>query len=222
MRLRFFNLLATLFAIAAGLLTLFGYFSDLEVLQNARLVAVSTVSLLAAWAVLAGGLNLLMVHGKKFLSQSPGWMYSVFVYIGFLAVIVVNLVGPLLGWGSGAGSAANSWLLTYLIGTGGAALAGLVAFFLVYAAYRLLRTRPSLTTAVFGLTVVVALVALAPWPAGLEAAPQAGSVSLRDLLRTATLLPATAGARGLLLGVALGTIATGLRLLMGLDRPYGD
>jgi hypothetical protein len=34
-------------------------------------------------------------------------------------------------------------------------------------------------------------------------------------------IPAVAGARGILLGVALGTVATGLRLLMGVDRPYG-
>ena len=30
------------------------------------------------------------------------------------------------------------------------------------------------------------------------------------------------GARGILLGVALGTIVVGLRLLIGIDRPYAD
>jgi len=34
-------------------------------------------------------------------------------------------------------------------------------------------------------------------------------------------VPAIAGARGLLLGVALGTVATGIRILIGVDRPYG-
>jgi len=34
-------------------------------------------------------------------------------------------------------------------------------------------------------------------------------------------VPAVGGARGILLGVALGTIATGIRILMGADRPYG-
>jgi len=34
-------------------------------------------------------------------------------------------------------------------------------------------------------------------------------------------VPATAGVRGILLGVALGTVATGFRLLIGADRPYG-
>lgn len=35
-------------------------------------------------------------------------------------------------------------------------------------------------------------------------------------------VPALAGVRGILLGVALGTIATGLRVLVGTDRPYTD
>jgi hypothetical protein len=221
-RFRFVNVLATLIAVTTGLIALLGYFAVQGVLQDARLVVVSIVSLLAGWAVLAGALNLLLVHGKKFLNQAPGWFYSLFVFVGFLAVVIVNLIGPLLGWGSGANSATNTWLLTYLIGAGGAALAGLVAFFLVFAAYRLLRARPSFTAGVFVFTVVLALLALAPWPAGLEAAPQPGSVSARDILRAITLVPATAGARGLLLGVALGAIATGLRVLLGFDRPYGD
>ena len=32
---------------------------------------------------------------------------------------------------------------------------------------------------------------------------------------------ASGGARGILIGVALGTLTTGLRILFGADRPYG-
>jgi uncharacterized membrane protein len=35
-------------------------------------------------------------------------------------------------------------------------------------------------------------------------------------------VPTLAGVRGILLGVALGVIATGLRVLTGADRPYTD
>ncbi|NIR13173.1 MAG: hypothetical protein GWN86_04170 [Desulfobacterales bacterium] len=34
-------------------------------------------------------------------------------------------------------------------------------------------------------------------------------------------LPAVGGARGILLGVALGVIATGIRVIIGTDKPYG-
>ncbi len=228
MRFRLFNLLATLIAMAAGLVTLLGYFLPANVdgplsgLLSVRLLMLAIVSLLTAWAVLAGALNLLMVHGRKFVNQRPGWFYSLFVLLGFGVVIIVNGLAPYIGWGHGAANAANQWLLTYLIGAGGAALAGLIAFFLVFAAYRLMRTRPALTSLVFIVTVVLALLVLAPWPAGLEDSAVVGGTTLRALLRTVTQLPATAGARGLLLGVALGAIATGLRVLIGLDRPYGD
>jgi len=33
---------------------------------------------------------------------------------------------------------------------------------------------------------------------------------------------ASGGARGILLGVALGSIVTGLRVLLAVDRPYGE
>ena len=40
-------------------------------LQAARLTLLSIVSLLAAWAVVAGAINLMLVHAKKFLNQAP-------------------------------------------------------------------------------------------------------------------------------------------------------
>jgi hypothetical protein len=35
-------------------------------------------------------------------------------------------------------------------------------------------------------------------------------------------VPVLAGARGILLGIALGTIVTGARILVGIERPYSD
>ncbi len=231
-QIRIFNIIATVIGVSAGLLVLAGYFIPMNLLLGLRLALVTLVSLLAAWAVLAGALNLLIVHLRKFAGQAPGGLYSLFVVLGFLAVIAGNAVAPFMGWGSGAASSANSWFLTYTLTAGGASLAALIAFFLVYAGYRILRLKrggpPSLMVIVFVVTAVLALVALAPWPAGapnpvlLGEAGTAGATTLRDVLQTLTRVPAIAGARGLLLGIALGAVATGLRLLMGLDRPYGD
>jgi len=232
-QIRLFNILATVVAVSAGLVVLAGYFVPTglpvlgEVLVPLRLALVSLVSLLAAWAVLAGALNLLIVHGRRFTNQAPGGLYSLFVVLGFLGVLVGNLAAPLVSpTAGGAAGDLNRWLLTYALSAGGAALAALIAFFLVYAGYRLLRFKqggpPTLMLVVFVISAVVALIALAPWPAGVLNPAVLPGTTLRDLLATVVQLPATAGARGLLLGIALGATATGLRLLMGLDRPYRD
>lgn len=225
-RVRLFNVFATVIAVSTGLLVLVAYFIPLDVLVAVQLALVTLVSLLAAWALLAGALNLLIVHIRKFARQAPGGLYSIFVVVGFLAVIIGNLAAPFIGWGDGAASAVNQWFLTYMVSAGGAALAALMAFFLVYAGYRLLRLKrggpPSLMIIVFVITAMLALVALAPWPAGVPNPILLGGTALRDILATLTRVPAIAGARGLLLGIALGAVATGLRLLLGLDRPYRD
>jgi hypothetical protein len=43
---------------------------------------------------------------------------------------------------------------------------------------------------------------------------------LKSVLAGLNALP-VAGARGILLGIALGSLTTGLRILTGTDRPYG-
>jgi hypothetical protein len=220
MRLRIVSLLATLIAVLAGLIVLSGYFGGpLSTLRGALL---TLVSLLAAWAVLAGALNLLLVHTKKFLNQAPGWFYSLFVILGFLLVLVANLLAPFLGWGAGAGNQANTWLFNTVVAVGGATLSGLVAFFLVFAAYKVLRTRRSPMTIVFVVALVLALIVLAPWPSLMPNPNLTSTATLRDLLGALVRVPAVAGARGLLIGIALGAVATGIRVLLGMDRPYGN
>ena len=220
MKIHPINLIATVIAIVAGLVVLVGYFGG--PLQDARLALLAVVSLLAAWAVVAGAINLVLVHAKKFLNQAPGWFYSLWVLLGFLLVIFVNIVAPYLGWGSGAGNLANTWIFTTIVAVGGASLAGLVAFFLVFAAYKMLRTRRTPLSVIFIISVVLALIVLAPWPSFVPNPSLTAGATLRDLLSAIVHVPAVAGARGLLLGIALGAIATGIRVLIGMDRPYGD
>jgi hypothetical protein len=44
---------------------------------------------------------------------------------------------------------------------------------------------------------------------------------VQDFLAQAARTFSGGGARGLLIGIALGTLLTGLRVLFGVDRPYG-
>ena len=206
--------LAAAIAVAVGLLTLLGYFLDLPLLLALRLQFVSWASTLAAAAVWVGVFNLTGVHWKRLISAQPGFVYSFFLLVTLVGVIGAGFIAPFAGWGSGPTNAASAWIFHYIQTTIGTALSGLFVFFLVFAGFRLLRRPPTVTSITFVIVAVVSLLGMASLPAG---APDLG---LREWWIWLSQVPAVAGARGLLLGVALGITATGLRILLAADRPY--
>ena len=107
----------------------------------------------------------------------------------------------------------NQVLLETVLVSVESALAGLVFFALVYGAYRVMRRHVSWSRTVFVLTLLVVLTGTLPF-ADLDAMKHA-----RDWLLA---VPVSAGARGLLLGIALGTVVTGMRVLIGVDRSYRE
>jgi hypothetical protein len=88
---------------------------------------------------------------------------------------------------------------------------------LVYASIRLLRRRTDLMSVIFLVVTVLFLIGVVT--------PSVLGPGLGDLLggSIAQFLGvfSTGGARGLLIGIALGALLTSLRVLFGIDRPYG-
>jgi hypothetical protein len=168
-------------------------------------VIVGTMSL-----VFLGGLNVLAVHWHKIRHLEKGWVYSLFLWLGF---------GIMLGTGfvEGPDGELISLVFKHVQFPLQATIFSLLAFFLATAAYRAFRVR-SLESLALLLVAIVVLLGQVPPSWGIDALaktlPWAGEwiVSVMSL----------GGARGILLGVALGTIVVGLRLLMGIDRPYAD
>jgi hypothetical protein len=100
-----------------------------------------------------------------------------------------------------------------------AALMALLAISLVVAGFRMISRRRDAYSILFVLTAVIVLLGNSPWLIGSEA----GIARLIGNVRAwVSQVWSTGGARGILLGVALGAVATGLRVLMGTERPYGD
>lgn len=229
MKIRFWGIILVAIAVSAGLITLLGYFVNVPVLLGLRLQFVAWASILAAVAVGVGALNLLGVHLKKISDQSGGWVYSIFLIIGLFLALAAGFLPPLLvyfkfvssslnNWnlGSGTTNVANAWVFKYIVAALGTALSGLLIFFLVFAGYRLLRRRPSVASVTFLVVALISILGMAPQ------LPELPDLGLRDLWIWISQVPAVAGARGVLLGIALGVIATGLRILLAVDRPYGE
>jgi hypothetical protein len=93
-------------------------------------------------------------------------------------------------------------------------LMAMLAVTLAVASIRLLRRKAGLFTYIFIGTAFLVLLGTAPIYG-------IGELPFFNQVRTWILgVLSVAGARGILLGVALGTVATGIRVLMGVDRPY--
>lgn len=194
------------FAIASGVIVLLGYFFPIAPLDQLRLQLIDWAIIIAAMAVLIGIYNLIAVQMEKIRTRQKGSLYGVLLIFSLIATFGLGLiVGP-----------DNPYMrlaVDAVIVPVEASLMAILAVTLIYASIRLFRRRVDVTTVLFLLTAVLFLLAVMPTPFG----PIPGDWIITQFGG----LLSRGGARGLLIGIALGTLLTGLRVLFGIDRPYG-
>lgn len=200
-------------AIAAGGLVLLGTFFP-TLFGGLRQYLLQWAIILAALALLLGVLNLLSVHWKKLRQKEPGAGYSAVLVISLLGTIIVVVLDIFL-WSGGPLGTWSQWVFNNLQKPVEISLLALLAVVLAYAAARLLNRRNNTFTIIFLVSALVVILLMAPVYFLKDPFP---FESLRGIVSGVL---AVAGARGLLLGVALGTVAATLRVLMGVERPYG-
>ena len=194
-------------AITAGVLILLGYFFPVGPLNAMRVTMLQWVIILAAFTFIVGITNLLSVHWSRIKHRQSG-SYNSFVLIASLIVtaLIVGIFTPTGEW--------SQWIFNYIQLPIEASLVAILAVVLLFASVRLLRRRLNVLSVVFLVTAVIVLLGTAPLLF-------VGEISLlSDARNYIVQVFSVGGARGILLGVALGTIATGVRILIGSDRPY--
>jgi hypothetical protein len=206
------GLFSAVIAILCGLVVLAGYFIKLPFLVKASSTFLNWAVLLTAFAVLLGIFNLLIVHIGKLSGKQKGAIYSLLLVLAMLATFIAGLVIPLY---PPAAPALDFIFRTFQLPVE-ASLMALLTVTLTYASIRLLNRRLSLFAVIFIITVLLILLGTAPIP--LVGSMPWVSDSLRPVIAQVL---AAGGARGILIGVALGALVTGLRVLFGADRPYG-
>jgi hypothetical protein len=201
----------TAVAMAFGGVVLAGYFVQWQTLQELRLLFMRWAILLSATALLLGILNLLAAHMHKVTQQETGWPYSALLIIILLGTLVLGLV-------FGPDNRVVLSLFEYIQLPVEATLMALLAVSLAVAGVRMVARRRDVYSLIFILTALLVLLGTAPWPFG-----GGGMTAYFGWLRNWLAQVWAAGAaRGIVLGIALGAVATGLRVLLGADRPYGD
>lgn len=202
------RILLAILAACIGLWVLAGYF--LAPLwpggEAARQVILRCTAILAATSLLVGGLNLLRVHLGRLWARQPGWPYSAALVLSLLSVLLV------IGF-SGPFSTASLWVFNYIHIPLEASLVILAGIILLSTGAGVIVRRLDLFSVIFFLSVLVALL-------GAVTLPGWSTIHLDTLRNWVNQVFVTSGARGLLLGIALGAVVAGMRILLAADRPY--
>jgi hypothetical protein len=206
------RVLSASLAILIGGVVLAGYF--VPALADIQSMLLGWAMILAGWATLLGVLNLIWVHGEKIHRREKGNFYSILLLLSLVTTLVFGLGNSLLRFYKVPAYPMEQLVVQGILAPGEASLLAILTVTLLYTAMRLLRRRIDLMSVVFVGTVVLVLLTSAVLPLG-------EALNLTGVHAWINQVLALGGARGILIGVALGTLTTGLRVLFAIDRPYG-
>lgn len=180
---------------------------------------------IAVFAFILGGGNLLKVHLNKIQNKRRDWKYSMVTVAGFGLMLGAGLLklGVQGGWSGdyqGDGS-----LFKYLYDATfqplQATMFSLLAFFVASASYRAFRAKTREATI---LLVAAFVILLRPTPLGYYLTfwlPQPLQfLHIPNLSTWIMSVPNMAGQRAIMIGIALGIVSTSLRLILGIERSY--
>ena len=196
--------LAIAFIFGVGLII--QYFVPHPVSQQALGMTQRWATIVVFVSLLLGIGSLFQSHWRKISAQSPGWGYSALTLTVLLLTILAGFHqkndkagGPLL------------WAFNNAYAPMSATMFSLLGFFIASAAFRAFRARSLEASLLLGTAVIVMLGQV---PLGAHI-PGVSSLSAWILG-----VPLTAAKRALTFGIALGSIATALRIIFGIERSY--
>ena len=219
MKFRFKSPVSVAIAIGFGMVVLMGYFFGVDAAGNPTMLGILRdyflrgAVVMSAMALIVGIINLATVHISK-VKEGDNAVLSILLLIILGLTILIGLYDMLrMNIDGEPNFQLVQWIFDNVQIPIETSLMAVLCISLTYAAVRLIGKRMTVFSVIFVGTLLLLL---------LGAIPQITSkLPLFGEIRAWIIqVPAVGGARGILLGVALGTIATGIRVLMGIDRPY--
>jgi len=181
--------------------------------------------IIAVFAFILGGGNLVRIHGDKIGKRKAGWGYSVVCLVGFFLTLAFGLFKVSNPWGIQGDVTENGsaffGMYEYVFKPLGATMFALLAFYVASASYRAFRAKnleaTILLVAAFiillGRTFLGALMTV--WlPDSLS------FLRIPELASWIMTTPNLSGQRAIMIGISLGIISTSLKLILGIERSY--
>jgi uncharacterized protein YneF (UPF0154 family) len=198
---------------ASGLFVLVGFFVPHPAIRTTYDDIQQWVIIVVAFTYVLGMANLLRINTEQIFRKSKDWVYKLALVLSLLATMVVGFFfsGGTHYLDDGT---AFSWIYNTFYSSMSATMFSLLAFFIASAAFRAFRVR---TVEALLLAVAAFILMLGRVPIGNVIHPYLPIVA--DWLME---VPQNAAKRGILMGAALGVMATGFRVILGIERTYGS
>ncbi len=176
-------------------------------------------SIIAAAAIWLGALNLLKVSAEKIYKKEKDSFYAAITILSFLLITVIGLFFS-NGRGFQEPGTRFDWLYLNIYTPLMATMFAMLAFFVASASYRAFRARNAQATVLLLAAFIVMLgrTPFGDWLSRFLSLPSGwGIANLSNIIMNYFNV---AGQRAIMIGIALGTVSTSLRIILGIERTY--
>ncbi len=163
--------------------------------------------IVVAFAYVLGTANLIRVHSDQIQRRDLDWPYKIITLVAMVVTAVAGFYG-----GIEPGTFFNDRLYLEMYVPMASTMYATLAFYIASAAYRAFRVR-SWQAGLLAVTAVIVMLGRVP----IGQSIWSGMPGLVDWIMN---VPNMVAQRGILIGAALGAVATGLKMVFGIERSY--
>jgi hypothetical protein len=188
-----------------GMIMLIQFFVPARLSRDAYNTITDWAQIIYAFALIVGVFGLIKYHFSKISKKESGWIFNV---ITLVSLCIMGLLGFILGRGEGS---PFMWAFNNIQAPMQASVFSLLSFFVASAAYRgfMARNTEAILLLISAILIMFGIASLG------------SNITLFSETANWILLnPSMTARRGIFIGIGLGTIATALRVILGIERTY--